>query len=94
METCLDLISAAGPIMIEGPFATNQLYCEALATLTGRQVKCCTGTTGTSSGAALLAAADAKRPQPAWPVIDPVATRFDRDLLRAYTAPWQAAVKR
>ncbi|HWT98448.1 MAG TPA: FGGY family carbohydrate kinase [Terriglobales bacterium] len=90
-ETCLGLISAAGPIMIEGPFAANVAYCEILATLTGREVKRCIGTTGTSSGAALLAAGAIKRPQPHWPAIDPTKTGIDQRLLQAYAAAWRAA---
>ncbi|HVJ43318.1 MAG TPA: FGGY-family carbohydrate kinase [Dongiaceae bacterium] len=90
-ETCLGLVGAAGPTMIEGPFAGNILYCEALAALTGRPVKRCTGTTGTSSGAALLAAGEAKRPQPHWSSIDPAKTSFDRNLLQTYAAIWRQA---
>jgi sugar (pentulose or hexulose) kinase len=54
--TCLDLIGAEGPIVVEGPFAANQLYCDMLEAATGRQVLPQAGqATGTSIGAALLA---------------------------------------
>lgn len=88
-ETSLGLIAAAGPLIIEGPFAANILYCETLAALTGRAVKRCIGTTGTSSGAALLVAGDTRRPQPHWPSIDPMRTRLDRQLLQSYATAWR-----
>lgn len=54
--TCLDLIGAVGPIVLEGPFAANVLYCRMLQVATGRQVQPQAGqATGTSIGAALLA---------------------------------------
>lgn len=37
-ETCLDLIAARGPTIIDGPFSANPVYRDALATLTGRDV--------------------------------------------------------
>ncbi len=55
-EACLDLTGAAGPIVVEGPFACNLLYIEALSQATGRIVIPVTGSTGTSIGAALLTA--------------------------------------
>jgi sugar (pentulose or hexulose) kinase len=54
---CLDLIDATGETIVEGPFAANDLYVKMLASATGRIVR--TGSssgTGTSIGAALLAA--------------------------------------
>ncbi|WP_445504131.1 FGGY-family carbohydrate kinase [Microvirga sp. G4-2] len=54
-RTCLDLTGAAGPIVVEGPFARNEFYIEALAKASGRQVIAVSGSTGTSVGAALLA---------------------------------------
>lgn len=54
--TCLDLIGAEGPIVVEGPFAANQHYCDMLKAATDRQVLPQAGqATGTSIGAALLA---------------------------------------
>lgn len=55
-KVCLDLTGAAGPIVVEGPFASNLLYIEALSKATGRLVVPVAGSTGTSVGAALLAA--------------------------------------
>jgi len=54
--SALSLIGAAGPVVVEGPFAKNRLYVRALASLVGRDV--CVGQggtpTGTAEGAALL----------------------------------------
>lgn len=54
-DTCLGLISAAGPTILDGPFAANKVYRDALAALTGRDVLWShDGATGPSVGAALL----------------------------------------
>jgi sugar (pentulose or hexulose) kinase len=54
-KACLDLTRASGPAIVEGPFARNALYAEALSKATGRSVIAVTNSTGTSVGAALLA---------------------------------------
>ncbi|SFB33933.1 Sugar (pentulose or hexulose) kinase [Rhizobium sp. NFR07] len=54
-QTCLKLIGAGGPVLVEGPFAHNRVYLDALAALVGRDVLALPGSTGTSQGAALLA---------------------------------------
>jgi sugar (pentulose or hexulose) kinase len=54
-ETCLSLIGAKGPILVEGPFASNPAYLQGLASATSREVLALSGSTGTSQGAALLA---------------------------------------
>jgi len=54
-KACLDLTRASGPIIVEGPFARNALYLEALSKATGRTVTSVSSATGTSVGAALLA---------------------------------------
>ena len=56
-ETCLHLLGADGPVIVEGPFAGNPVYLEALANFTGRDVEAVSGSTGTSLGAGLLAGA-------------------------------------
>jgi sugar (pentulose or hexulose) kinase len=62
--TCLDLIGAEGPIVVEGPFAANRLYCDMLEAATGRQVLPQAGqATGTSIGAALLAGGASTAPE-------------------------------
>lgn len=57
-KTCLNLTGAAGPILVEGPFARNSLYTEALSKVTECPVVPVAGSTGTSLGAALLARGD------------------------------------
>lgn len=52
--TCLDLIASSGPIVVEGPFASNPIYLAALHTLSGRPLFASEATTGTAIGAALL----------------------------------------
>jgi sugar (pentulose or hexulose) kinase len=52
----LGRMAADGPTIVEGPFARNRLFLEALGALTGRPVLASDGATGTSAGAALLAA--------------------------------------
>ena len=56
-EACLELLGADGPIIVEGPFAANSFYLAALAGFSGRDVIAVSGTTGTASGAGLLAGA-------------------------------------
>ncbi len=91
-ETCLSLATAQGPIVLEGPMAKNSLYCQALSALTGRAVVPSGGTTGTSAGAALLAAGPqaAKPPEndhgskgPAFPYESP---------LRRYADTWKQRI--
>jgi sugar (pentulose or hexulose) kinase len=53
--TCLDLIGADGPTIIEGPFAANAEFAKMLRAATGRDVITQAAGTGTSIGAALLA---------------------------------------
>jgi len=53
--TCLDLIGAQGPTIIEGPFAANAEFAKMLRAATGREVITEAAGTGTSIGAALLA---------------------------------------
>ena len=53
--TGLVMTGAAGSVIVEGPFAGNQVYLDMLAAATGRPV-CAVAGTGTSIGAAMLAA--------------------------------------
>ncbi|MBT9372725.1 FGGY-family carbohydrate kinase [Rhizobium sp. CSW-27] len=86
-EACLDLVGAAGPVLVEGPFAANGAYLATLAALLAgrghRPVLALSGATGTAHGAALLAGA---RPvaSPAEPVA-PLAAAG----LAAYRAAWR-----
>jgi len=84
--TCLDLIGAQGPTIIEGPFAANAEFARMLRAATGREVITEAAGTGTSIGAALLAGhGDLKAggepvadPGPAW---------------SAYADAWRAAAQ-
>lgn len=51
--TGLEMTGAAGPVLVEGPFAENAVYLDMLGAATGRPVSAVPGT-GTSIGAALL----------------------------------------
>jgi len=54
--TALGLIGARGPTIVEGPFASNPVFLKMLAAATVRDVVAAGSATGTSAGAALLAA--------------------------------------
>ena len=85
-EACLDLISAKGPIFVEGPFALNRAYLLALAAVTGKNVIALPGSTGTSQGAALLTGI---RPPSA---MENVPIRADLRGLRHYKQAWRDAL--
>ncbi len=51
---CLSNIGHTGSIIVEGPFAANQIYLEMLSVATDAEVYRSLGSTGTSAGAALL----------------------------------------
>jgi sugar (pentulose or hexulose) kinase len=83
----LELIGADGPVIVEGPFARNPTFLEALAVVTGRPVLTGgSGASGTSAGAALLAlgrdARIAAHNRPADIAPDP--------RIAAYAATWRA----
>ncbi len=61
---CLDLIGHRGTVVVEGPFARNDAYCDMLAVASDSPVVTARGTTGTSQGAALLAIPDARYAMP------------------------------
>jgi sugar (pentulose or hexulose) kinase len=87
--TCLGLAGAAGPVIVEGPFATNRIFGAMLSAATGREVLASAGSaTGTSIGAALLAAGGMK-PELSFNQIS--ALDLD-DRLRRYFADWQRVV--
>lgn len=62
---CLEIIGAAGPAVVEGPFAKNRVWLAAMGELTGREVVALPDSTGTSVGAAMLTGATFPPPQPA-----------------------------
>ena len=79
--TCLELIGADSPLIVEGPFASNDLYLEALHSLTGRPVFASEATTGTAIGAALLTGLQLKVP------MHPVTGTIEK--LKTYAAIWR-----
>ncbi|MER8829103.1 FGGY-family carbohydrate kinase [Mesorhizobium sp. M0938] len=85
--TCLDLIGADGPAIVEGPFARNRLFTRMLAAATGRPVIASEAATGTSIGAALLAA-DQRMVQGTGERIEPPADPAWAN----YARSWHAAV--
>jgi sugar (pentulose or hexulose) kinase len=83
-EFSLSLIGRKGPVLVEGPFASNALYLKALAAFADTDVIAVSGSTGTSAGAALLTGI---RPLPGRE------RHFAPDAiagLRAYRGAWQA----
>lgn len=87
--TCLDLIGADGPTLVEGPFARNALYVAMLAVATARPVRLpAPGSTGTSLGAALLAL-----PEPPTLSAEPEAPPEPDPALIAYAKRWRTQVE-
>ncbi|WP_237152860.1 FGGY-family carbohydrate kinase [Oryzibacter oryziterrae] len=83
---CLAVAGADGPTVIEGPFGRNGLFAAALVVLTERPVEIALGTTGTSTGAAMLA-----RPRDQIVKLEAVAApepEFDPALLYDYAEDW------
>lgn len=87
---CLDLAGASGPIIVEGPFGSNNLYLEMLTAVSGRSVRVQRGNiTGTSQGAALLASSDEATLPEAVP--SDVTTDWQSEML-AYGHAWRAEI--
>lgn len=86
-QTCLGLIGAKGPVLVEGPFASNGVYLEALQALLNRPVIAVSGSTGTSQGAGLLAgvklSAQSKE----------ISSRFDPVTVQPYAADWLLKIR-
>jgi len=89
-KTCLDLTGAAGPVIVEGPFARNRLFCEALAEAAGRPVMPMAGATGTSVGAALLATGAPTTPPVPEAVVAPGSLPAG---FASYRAEWEQAAQ-
>ncbi len=84
--TCLELIGALGPTIVEGPFSRNHTFLSALRSLTGREIIALPGSTGTSLGAALLAGAQCSL-KPAPDAVVPLTRSFD-----AYAQSWRESL--
>ena len=86
--TCLQLVQAEGPTIVEGPFARNAAYLAMLAAATGRPIQISNAVTGTSLGAALLFH-DSAIPLH----LDTPKTQHDMPKLQAYARQWFATVE-
>lgn len=86
---CLDLIGAAGDIVVEGPFAGNEPFARMLSAATGRTVITSSGgATGASVGAAFVVFSTTTSS----PTANEKARRTTDERWRAYAAEWRAAV--
>lgn len=86
-DTCLALVGAKGPVIVEGPFARNTDYLDMLAILRPDGVEVATSVTGTATGAALLC-----QPEAEAPATRAVAIPDDYAPLAAYAALWRGAI--
>ncbi|MBA4490295.1 FGGY-family carbohydrate kinase [Paracoccus sp. S1E-3] len=87
-DTCLGLIGARGPTIIEGPFARNPDYCAMLAALRPEGVEVAASATGTSVGAALLVL-DRAAP----PATTKIHAPHEAARLLDYATRWRSAVE-
>jgi sugar (pentulose or hexulose) kinase len=85
-DTCLRLIGARGPAVIEGPFSRNPDFLDMLSTLRPEGVEVASSATGTSAGAALLCL-----PVSAGPQTRRIPVPQDAPKLRAIAQAWQSA---
>ena len=83
--TCLDLLGAEGEVVVEGPFARNDLYCDALQMRLGRDVHAASGGTGTSAGAARLFGGAGRTPGSR---LRPPSALWDAARFSAYVRRW------
>jgi sugar (pentulose or hexulose) kinase len=80
---------AAGPVIVEGPFASNGLFCATLSAITGAPVAPSGRRTGTTIGAALLATGKPiGRAAPPAPV-----ERLQHPALAGYVEAWRTAAR-
>jgi sugar (pentulose or hexulose) kinase len=84
---CLLIAGSAGPVIVEGPFAANRLFCAALAAIAGAEVTPSTQRTGTTFGAALLATVGAERRAARGAAVEPLRHK----LLDIYVRQWREA---
>ncbi|POF27845.1 FGGY-family carbohydrate kinase [Roseibium marinum] len=88
---CLAMTGAEGAVLVEGPFSRNRLYLDMLQVATGRTTEAAAGSlTGTSVGAALLAA----RQRPAPETGGPRAEHPADPRLETYASRWRQEVHR
>ena len=86
IDYALEMISSEGPVIFEGPFATNTAMCQLLASLrTDQQIFASKDSSGTSYGAAILTGRMHQHQSHAAARIDPIA---DTGIL-AYKNLWR-----
>lgn len=83
-DTCLGLIGARGPVIVEGPFARNRDFLQMLAVLRPQGVETAQSATGTSAGAAMLCLDCVAAPRTS--VVEPPR---DRDAYGRYADLWR-----
>ncbi len=83
--TCLNLVGAEGPVIVEGPFGSNAHYLAMLRTATKSPVLTSASSTGTSMGAAMLAAKTRRYPAA---VTMPETDALHARAYEAYAAMW------
>jgi len=90
----LDALESRSPIVIDGPFARNELYCALLAALRpGQKVSASPSQEGTSVGAALLALTGPAGDLPKRSVELKPHAPVDLAGLRAYQAEWRSKAR-
>jgi len=87
-DTCLRLTGAAGPTIVEGPFARNAEFTAMLGAATGRPVLTSDAATGTSIGTALLMGESARLAAP----VEALAAT-DLPAYDAYASRWRSIVE-
>lgn len=85
----LELTGARGPVIVEGPFASNPAYLDMLAAVRPEGVRVAQSATGTSVGAALLA-----RPSMAPPKAHAHPRPAQARAFRQYFEIWTQSVSR
>lgn len=89
---CLEIIGHEGPVIVEGPFARNSAYLMMLKAASSSPVLPTDSATGTSQGAALLAAAkNSPRPQAA---ALPIAEKRMSESCSRYADAWNSSLTR
>ncbi len=85
---CLLTAGSAGPVVVEGPFGANALFCAALAAIAGVPVAPSMRRTGTTLGAALLAGQLGQQgPAPPEPI-----SPLGHSGLEAYVRDWRKSI--
>ncbi|UXM94905.1 FGGY family carbohydrate kinase [Bartonella sp. HY329] len=88
---CLTMVKSNAPIIIEGPFAHNDIFSQALARITRQPVYCSQAQTGTAIGASLLTGYDKavlSKLLKGYKIVAPM-----QELSQSYIKKWQSNLK-